>query len=786
MRSLLLGIALCSLCACVSGLSIDDAGCPCAAGYVCCPALGLCLPEHETCPAAADAGTSGDDGEVPDAGTSGGDGEVPDADRTDADTSDAPDGSAPDASGADASNLDGAVLCSASSVGAASTISANRFAALGDGSSGHVSISADGAVVAFVSLATNLAAFRPPARALHVKMMGTGQMRRIGPAADLRPAVSGDGRVVAYVSPSGAVMVYDLVAQRLERADVATDGTAADRSADSVTISGDGSLVAFTTAATNLDTRDHNRVGDVYIRDRSNNTTALISVDVGGGNANGVSSDVRLSTDGRFLAFRSAASNLVSGDTNQAADVFLADRASGAIQSLSVDGAGAALARTIGAPAISADGEVIAFVGVAQDQTWHVFVRSRTATTSASIDFVAPFDLDYVALSGDASTLAFTTGAFSQLQIFDLRTGRRRQRSGVEAALSGDGSVLAYATELGAAGQIEVVGAAPCPLVPATNLEGWTWKELPLSGWDVVDGTAAPNGTQILRCCGQATVLLAQPASLYSSVDHAWHVLPDPPAPYGVFDLAGASSIWTSTAAFVFGGSGSVTAGAAAYRPVLDSWVDVQLGGVSSQNHAALVWTGREVIAWGGGPPAAGTGGRWSPSTQAMIPLPPAGPPASTAPPYGAWTGSEALFWSPAGGGMFDPLLGMWLPMSAVDAPTSGKAVWCGDRLVVWDGSQGAAYSPITDRWTRTATLGGGGGAALVWTGHEVLDLTFGRTAAYDPQLDQWRPLAVRYGPYEAVEEGSDLQVLTSSWFGGEALLYGARLASDDGALFGP
>jgi hypothetical protein len=92
-------------------------------------------------------------------------------------------------------------------------------------------------------------------------------------------------------------------------------------------ISCDGRFVVFWSNASNLVPGDTNGRPDVFIRDRARGTVRRLSVSPSGGQANGGSADALISDDGRFVAFDSAATNLVRGDTNHADDVFVRDRA---------------------------------------------------------------------------------------------------------------------------------------------------------------------------------------------------------------------------------------------------------------------------------------------------------------------------------------------------------------------------------------------------------------------------------------------------------------------------
>src|SRR5207244_4860641 len=96
----------------------------------------------------------------------------------------------------------------------------------------------------------------------------------------------------------------------------------------------------LTSSATNLVPGDTNSVADVFVRDRLSGTTERVSVDSAGNQGNAGSSGVGISGDGRFVAFTSSATNLVPGDTNSVADVFVRDRQTGTTERVRVDSAG--------------------------------------------------------------------------------------------------------------------------------------------------------------------------------------------------------------------------------------------------------------------------------------------------------------------------------------------------------------------------------------------------------------------------------------------------------------
>ena len=140
---------------------------------------------------------------------------------------------------------------------------------------------------------------------------------------------------------------------------VTTGGVSANESTpqDGISVSADGTLVAFVSGSPNLVAGDTNGVRDVFVRNLVTGTTTRASLG-SGGQANGASSNARISADGRFVVFTSLATNLVAGDTNGAADVFERDLATGQTTRVSVSAGGVQGNDASGGAAsgISADG----------------------------------------------------------------------------------------------------------------------------------------------------------------------------------------------------------------------------------------------------------------------------------------------------------------------------------------------------------------------------------------------------------------------------------------------
>jgi Tol biopolymer transport system component len=278
------------------------------------------------------------------------------------------------------------------------------------------SISADGRFVAFNSWASKLVVGDGNYwDDVFIHDRATGMTERVSVdlaggdpnSTSLSPAISSDGRFVAFVSYADNLVVGDMngidvfvrdwSAGVTERVSVDSSGIEADDDSFLPAISADGRFIAFTSRATNLVAGDTNGTYDVFVHDRSTGTTERVSVDASGaeGDARSGTSAVSISADGRLVAFDSDATNLVAGDTNRNPDVFVHDRSTGTTERVSVDSSGREGDGWSYYPALSEDGTVVAFnsdstnlvVGDANG-TWDTFVHDRRSgiTRRVSID----------------------------------------------------------------------------------------------------------------------------------------------------------------------------------------------------------------------------------------------------------------------------------------------------------------------------------------------------------------------------------------------------------------
>ncbi|MGH3128244.1 MAG: TolB family protein, partial [Gaiellaceae bacterium] len=319
-----------------------------------------------------------------------------------------------------------------------------------DGPSMKPSISADGSVVAFPSSATNLVPNdRNGVADVFVRDRAAGLTKRIGTsgegeadAASLAALVSASGRTIAFSSHASNlvpadgnqtmdVFLTDRVTGLTRRVSVGPFGESRARS-EASSLDASGFVVVFRSYATNLVYGDWNGKADVFVLDRRTGMTERVNVSSTGAEARAATFRGVISGDGRFVGFRSRASNLVPADTNHALDAFVHDRWTGATRRISVasDGEEAdsrgfdrSTRRNLfmSRPFLSADGRYAAFTSAASnlvpddrngvsDVFVHDLLTGRTARVSVSADGAEADAASVVSgISADGSIVAFTS-----------------------------------------------------------------------------------------------------------------------------------------------------------------------------------------------------------------------------------------------------------------------------------------------------------------------------------------------------------------------------------------
>jgi hypothetical protein len=205
-------------------------------------------------------------------------------------------------------------------------------------------------------------------------------------------------------------------------------------------------------------------------------------------------------------------------------------------------------------------------------------------------------------------------------------------------------------------------------------------------------------------------------------------------------------AVWTGSRMLVWGGHGPGTTDQRvvwSYDPVADTWTGNTGDGVSPEGiqGASAVWTGTELIVWGGSYGMdTGSGSRYHPGTNTWSAISTDGAPSARSDHAAVWTGSRMIVWggrnnaySLDDGASYDPASDTWAalpPAVGLGGRSDHDAVWTGSEVVVWGGSHGldalpgGRYDPATQQWKAFPTLNqpqGENGSKVVWSGTDVI-----------------------------------------------------------------
>lgn len=316
-----------------------------------------------------------------------------------------------------------------------------------DSNFGRPALSADGQYVAFVSSHTNLVkGDRNDTVDVFVRDRVAGTTERVNMAGrkieansdSANPAITPDGRFVAFDSfadnlvPGDTNFASDVfVVDRSagvptpQRASLTSTGEQPNNSSSVPSISADGRFVAFASSADGMLPGDTDGASDVFVRDRIAGTTEGISVAPTPSGFGNTSTSPAITPDGRYVTFSSWEDSLVPGDTNNSFDIFVRDRSTGGLDRVSLNDAGVQGDDWSLGPAISADGNLVAFSSLATNLVagdnnvdFDVFVRDRAAGTTVRASVrtdgtegglsLASFN---VAMNADGGVLAFASEA---------------------------------------------------------------------------------------------------------------------------------------------------------------------------------------------------------------------------------------------------------------------------------------------------------------------------------------------------------------------------------------
>jgi subtilisin family serine protease/Tol biopolymer transport system component len=270
----------------------------------------------------------------------------------------------------------------------------------------------------------------------------------------------------------------------IERVSVSSSGEQANDESRGPSMTPDGRYILFESWASNLVPGDGNACRDIFLRDLQLGTTVRVSVSTLGAEANGESTVASMSTDGRFIAFGSAATNLDPAATNGLLQVYLRDMWIGTTTLLSKTQAGVAGDHFSLAPSISGDGQRVAFASLtsnlAASDAWPNVVLVEVATgalSSLNVDTAgqSPAGMAIRALlSRDGNRVAFTsdsalvpsdTNGLLDVYVRDLAAGTTTPVSVDGAGVFGDRE--SHAEALSADGRFIVFTSAATNFDPA-------------------------------------------------------------------------------------------------------------------------------------------------------------------------------------------------------------------------------------------------------------------------------------------------------------------------------
>lgn len=314
--------------------------------------------------------------------------------------------------------------------------------------------------------------------------------------------------------------------------------------------------------------------------------------------------------------------------------------------------------------------------------------------------------------------------------------------------------------------------------------------------------TAVWNGEEMIVWGGINTSFL-NTGGRYKPATDSWTACSVSGAPAG---RIGHTAVWSGSQMLVWGGfyssAGNVFyPNGGRYNAAVNTWSALSTTGapVNRRFHTS-VWTGSEMIVWGGEhntSSSVGSGGRYNPATDTWAAVSAIGAPAGRKDHTAVWTGSEMIIWGgtvagiPAGNGArYNPTTNTWTAITTAGAPSpraTHTAVWTGSGMIVWGGtgpgasaSTGAIYAPATNSWTAVNQTGAPpalrGGHQAVWTGSEMIvwgDLLIsgGVTTGggrYSPSTNSWTAVTTTGAP-EARYAASTI------WTGNDMILFGGH-----------
>ncbi len=337
------------------------------------------------------------------------------------------------------------------------------------------------------------------------------------------------------------------------RVSVASDGTEGAGSSYMVSFSANGRYMVFDSDAPNLVPKDTNDTNDVFMHNLQTTKTTRISVASDGTQGNEASYSPSISADGRYVVFTSDASNLVSGDTNGKADIFLYERETGKTTRVSVASDGTQSNEGSYAPSISADGRYVVFYSFAsnlvpndKNRASDIFVHERETGKTTRVSVASDgtesnygshspsisVDGRYVAFDSYASNLVpGDTNLTDDIFVYDRQTGKTTRVSvASDGTQSTDGS---YWPLISADGRYVTFYSSASNLVPGnsngtSNILVHDQQTGKTTRFNVAeDGTQSTDGSYwpSFNATGRYVAFTSEASNLVQGdTNHAWDI----------------------------------------------------------------------------------------------------------------------------------------------------------------------------------------------------------------------------------------------------------------------
>jgi Putative Ig domain/WD40-like Beta Propeller Repeat len=252
----------------------------------------------------------------------------------------------------------------------------------GVGASSTPSISSDGRFVAFASSATLIPGISGSQIYIHdwqtnqTSLVSRNAVGSAGNGVSSQPAISADGRFVTFTSASSnltgdsnpgqfQIFLRDTQSNTTTLVSQATGGAVGDGASNQPSISSNGQFVTFTSASSNLTTDPDPGPTQIFLRDTQSNTTTLVSQATGGAVGDGASNQPSISSNGQFVAFTSLATTLAATPGGSGTQIFLRDTQANTTSLVSQDTIGNAGNGGSNQPSISSNGQFVAFTSLA-------------------------------------------------------------------------------------------------------------------------------------------------------------------------------------------------------------------------------------------------------------------------------------------------------------------------------------------------------------------------------------------------------------------------------------